>query len=108
MSRVVLHPDFERQLSRSPEMLAVLGKAAANIAKEARRIAPREAALPPGRRRHYADTISSAAGIDEHGEPVGRINAFHFTSLFIEFGTVHNPPYAPLRRALDGMRGRAL
>lgn len=103
--RFVVTPGAEHRLARTPEMLAQLRAAADRIAAEARRNAPRSDALPPGRRRHYVDGIAATAGIDKDG-PVGRVNAFHFTSWWIEAGSVHNQPYAPLRRALDAMRGR--
>lgn len=106
--RLQLKPGFEAEMLRSAEMRDALRTAARNIAGEVRQIAPRQAQLPPGRRRHYVDGIGADVTFDGRGRPIGRVNAFHFTSLWIEFGSINNPPYAPLRRALDGMRGRAL
>jgi hypothetical protein len=106
--RLRLTPGYERQLLRSAQLLAGLRLAAERVADEAVRIAPREAALPEGRRRHYADMIDATSGFDGQGLPLGRVNALHFTSNFIEFGTVDTAPHAPLRRALDGSQGRAL
>lgn len=106
--RLVLNTDYERQLGRSPEMLRALGVAADHVAGEAKQAAPRQATLPTGRRKHYAEMIDGVSGLDERGQPVGRVLALHFTSLLIEFGSVNNPPYAPLRRGLDASQGRAL
>ena len=105
--RLRLNAGYEKALLRSPEMLAAVGQAADRIATEAKRAAPREPGLDKGRRRHYADMIDGQAWADSDGAR-GTVNARHFTSLLIEFGSVNNPPFAPLRRALDGMRGRAL
>lgn len=104
--RLQLKHDYERRLMASPEMLNALRRAAAHVAGEAKQAAPRRSALPDYRRRHYADMIDSVAGYDNG--PVGRVLALHFTSLFIELGTVHHPPQAPLRRGLDASAGRAL
>ena len=105
--RLVLKPGYETQFLRSPEMVKALGQAADHVAGEARRVAPREAALPKGRRKHYADMIDGVAGIQD-GRALGRVLALHFTSLWVEFGTVNNEPHAPLRRGLDASAGRAL
>lgn len=105
--RLRLNAGYEKALLRSPQMLAAVGKVADKIADEAKRAAPRGPGLAPGRRRHYGDMIDGQAWIDSEGA-VGTVNARHFTSLLIEFGSVNNPPHAPLRRALDSMRGRAL
>jgi hypothetical protein len=105
--RLRLNAGYEKALLRSPELLAAVGQATDTIAAEAKRSAPRDPSLAKGRRRHYADMIDGQAWIDTEGV-VGTVNARHFTSLLVEFGSVHNPPHAPLRRALDSMRGRAL
>lgn len=107
--RLQLNPGYEQQLAQLPELREkALRPAVRKIAEEVRQNAPRRSQLPPGRRRHYVQGISSEVTTDEQGRFVGRVNAFHFTSLWIEFGSVNNPAYAPLRRALDGMQGRAL
>jgi hypothetical protein len=109
VTRFVFNPGFEVGFARSVEMREkVLRPAAKRIAEMVEQTAPRQAQLPEGRRKHYVEAVDYDAGLDEQGQPVGRVNAFHFTSLWIEFGSINNPPYAPLRRALDGMRGRAL
>ena len=105
--RVVLNPAYEAQLLRSPEMVRACGKAADHVAGEAKRAAPRRGSLGPGRRKHYVDMIDGVAGLDGRGA-LGRVVALHFTSIWVEFGSVNNPPHAPLRRGLDASQGRAL
>lgn len=105
--RLQLKLDYERQLLRSPELLAAMHKAADHVAREARLAAPRRDSLPAGRERHYGDMIDGQAWIGPTGV-VGTVNARHYTSVIIEFGSVNNPPYAPLRRGLDASAGRAL
>lgn len=105
--RLQLKAGYERQLMASPEMRKALGKAADHVAGEAKQAAPREPVLPKGRRKHYADMIDGVTGTDAQG-PLGRVVALHFTSLWVEFGSVNNPPHAPLRRGLDASSGRAL
>lgn len=105
--RIRLTPGYEQALARSPEMLAAMHVAVDRVAVAAEAAAPRRAGLPEGRRRHYADMIDGQAWVGPTGV-VGTVNARHFTSLLIEFGSVNNPAYAPLRRGLDASRGRAL
>lgn len=102
-----LYPGYEAQLLRSPEMVRACGKAADHVAEEVVRAAPREPGLAKGRRKHYADMIDGVAGLDG-GRALGRVLALHFTSLWVEFGSVNNEPHAPLRRGLDASQGRAL
>lgn len=104
--RLQLKHDYEKRLMASPELLRALGKAAGHVEGEVRQAAPRRGALPPGREKHYVDMVDSVTGYDRG--PVGRVLALHFTSMLIEFGSVNNPPYAPLRRGLDASSGRAL
>lgn len=107
MRRFAPRPGFERGLSRQPEMVAGLRLAGSRIQSAAEASAPRRGALPTGRRRHYADMFDTQAGLDEKGA-VATVNNRHFTAVLIEFGSVNNPAYAPLRRAVDAMRGKAL
>lgn len=106
-AHLILNPGYEAQLLQAPEMVQACGKAADHVAQEVVRAAPREPALPKGRRKHYADMIDGVAGL-EGGRALGRVLALHFTSLWVEFGSVNNEPHAPLRRGLDASTGRAL
>lgn len=105
--RIELTPGYERTLTRSPEMVGALRKAGEYIQGQAERLAPRDPGLPKDRRRHYADMFDTQAGIDQDGARA-TVNNRHFIALFIEFGTVHSPTYATLRRALDTSAGKAL
>lgn len=105
--RLELNSGYEQALVRSPEMVAACRQAGEHIQKEAERVAPREAGLPPDRRRHYADMFDTQAGIDSRGARA-TVNNRHFIALFVEFGTARTPPRAVLRRALDASFGKAL
>lgn len=98
---------LEQVVGSMPGTVAALRKAGERIEKEAVRFAPKRGTLPKGRRRHYADMFDTQAGIDG-GQARATVNNRHFTALFVEFGTVNNPAYAPLRRALDAAGGKAL
>jgi hypothetical protein len=52
-----------------------------------------------------APEIDVDVGADAAG-PVGRVNANHWVSLFIELGTVDQPPRPYLRRALESGTAR--
>lgn len=93
MGRFVANQQAIDRLDRLPGVLAILGHHAADVADEARRIAP----VATGA---YRDSIEPDVGIDERG-PVGRVNAHDFKSHWIEFGTLSRTPLAVLRRALD-------
>lgn len=108
MATLRLTPGYELALEHQPEMLRGLERAADHVAEQARRYAPRRHTLPEGRKKHYADMLDGVAGYDTRGHAVGRVLALHFTSLWVELGTVHNEPAAPLRRGLDASQGRAL
>lgn len=101
-------PDMTAKILGLPGVIPTLRRAAQHVAGEAERYAPREPLLKRGRRRHYADMIGGYAGIDGAGHPIGRVNAFHFTSHWVEFGTLNMAPHAPLRKGLDASRGNAL
>ena len=105
MVTVVVRPAAADELVRRPEMLRGLRMVGEAIQGEAERIAPREASLPTSRQRHYADMFDTQAGFDSRGA-LATVNNRHFIALFVEFGTIHSPPRAVLRRALDGSRGR--
>lgn len=105
--RLQLNSGYERHLASTPAMVAALRQAGEHIQKEAERIAPRDPALPPDRRRHYAEMFDTQAGID-NGQAHATVNNRHFIALFVEFGTVRTPPRAVLRRALDASQSRAL
>jgi hypothetical protein len=90
----VPNPRFEDELKHGPEMLAMLQDAADKSAAEAQRTAP----VATGA---YRDSISGEAGLDEQGEPVGRVNATDWKAWMIETGTLKRGPAAVLRRAVE-------
>lgn len=100
-------PNLEQLVGTLPGTVKALRAAGERIEKEAVRFAPKRGSLPKGRRRHYADMFDTQAGI-EAGQARATVNNRHFTALFVEFGTLNNPAYAPLRRALDAATGKAL
>lgn len=88
----------EGVLARSPEMGKVLDGRADDVVSEAKRLAPR------GATGRYADGLEAITGMGDRGL-VGRVNARHFTSHWIEFGTIRMRAFAPLRRALETVMG---
>lgn len=101
--KVVPRPGHEADLMRQPAMLKGLRKIGQRIQDEAEGAAPRRGSLPTDRERHYADMFDTQVGLDSHGAFVV-VNNRHFIALFVEFGTMHSPPHAVLRRALDSAR----
>lgn len=107
MAAFQLTPGADRLLARTPEMVAACRTAGEHIQGQAERLAPRDPGLPKDRQRHYADMFDTQAGVDQDSAHA-TVNNRHFVALFVEFGTVHNPPHATLRRALDSSAGKAL
>lgn len=100
--RIQIHRGVEKEIGRLPGMVPMLGRVAGAVVAEARRIAPE-------REGNYKRGLEADAGFDDDGDPVGRANANWFTSHFIEFGTVHTPVFAPLRKAMEsGVARKAL
>jgi len=106
MNQFVPHPALHQLVGRLPGVVETLRQAGEWIEKEAVRRSPKRGTLPEGRRRHYADMFGTSAGV-EAGQARATVSNYHFTALFIEFGTVNMPAYAPLRRALDAAAGVA-
>jgi hypothetical protein len=90
---------FKKDAPRESEILTVVGRIAEAVADEARSNTDSH---------RYRDGIKVEVGDDEHGDPVGRVNATWFASGFIEFGTSQQNPDAPLRHALDSAVGGVL
>lgn len=97
MSGFTYNPAIEKQLERSHGMLTVLATYANAGAEHAVATAPTG---HPHRGVHYKDSIFAVAGIDERG-PVGVVGSADFFAAGIEFGSVNNPAYAPLRRGVE-------
>lgn len=99
MSRYKPNPNLARMLVRTPQMIETLKVRAEEVADAVREIAPVGKSKPG---EHYVDQIEAVAGL-ENGQATGRVNANKFTAGFLEFGTIHNRPFAILRRALESL-----
>lgn len=95
--KVVVHKRGVDLLERQAGMVRTLHRVATTVANEAKRISP------SGR---YNDEIEVDDGTDEIGRVVSRVNAHHWTSWFIEAGTVNQAPSAPLRKAMESGAAR--
>lgn len=95
--RLVPNPGAARLLQYDPRVIAVLDRVARAVATEAKRLSPSQ---------RYNENIEVDSGVDERGEIVARVNAMHWTSWFIEAGTLHQAASAPLRRALESGTAR--
>jgi hypothetical protein len=96
--RVELHRGWDRRIATTVQMQATLHGKAEQVAAEARRI------VAPVSQR-VTDGIEATAGVDDRGRMVGRVNAHHWTSWFVEAGTVDQRPTAYLRKALENVLG---
>lgn len=94
--RFVANRRAERALTTSPRVHLILGRASRQVLGEARRLSDSE---------RYRNGLEAEVDRDIRGRLVGRVNANWWASGFVEFGTVNRPPEAPLRRALDSLRG---
>lgn len=69
---------------------------AENIAEAAQSIAPVGDSAP-----HYKDMIRAEGPVTVEGKLGWRVNAWKYTSGFLEFGTSDTPAFAVLRRASE-------
>lgn len=84
-----------KDLAKDPRFIAGTSKTAANqLASAARQVAP-------DRTGHYKRSIRTSTEVDEHGRPFGRVHADDIAAHLIEWGSVNNPAYAPLRRGAE-------
>ncbi len=97
----VPNPTFAAQVAASPQMRAMLEKLARDGAARVREASPY-------RQGDYRRGITFKVELVS-GRWVGRIIAGHWSSSLIEWGSVNNPPFAPLRRGVDalGLRMRS-
>lgn len=83
----------ERELLRTPEMTALIAEiteSALNGVVDA----------APVRTGAYRDSLDASVGITPTGV-TGRVLTTDPFAHLIEFGSVNNPPYAPLRRGVE-------
>lgn len=94
MSYFVYDKTFEYRALRGADMVHVVDIYVTAGENGARRKGP-----PPGT-HHYERSIGSAVGFDARGV-VGRVFSTDIAAHLIEFGSVNNPPYAPLRLGVE-------
>lgn len=101
------NPNLLDTLGQAPWMAGELRLIAEDIARRAKSLGPKDDDAP-----HYVDLIDVDVGLVKRAGGSGggwrsvyiaRVNAFKFTSHWVEFGSVHNPPFAPLRRAVESV-----
>jgi hypothetical protein len=100
--KFVPNPVGIAELGRTPQMGEAVGAIAEQVAESVRTIGPVDADDDV----HYVDEITVEVGL-VGPFMVGRVNANKITSGWIEFGSIHNPPFAPLRHACE-MNGLVL
>lgn len=97
MRAFVPNPFFEEELARSLGLQVVVHGLTEDTADEVRATGPRDEG-------NYIEGIETDVGIED-GRATGRVIANDMASGLIEFGTVNNPPFAPLRRAAEKVVG---
>lgn len=98
---VEINTDGIKRLATSAEIGAIVEKAAAAIAADARALAPR------GVGKHGADSITYVMVTDERDQPEGRVSygkRFGFHMQFSEFGTSKQPARPFLRPSANKRR----
>jgi hypothetical protein len=88
MTSFVHNPAFAAELAASPTMQTALSAAAVVIAGEIRRAAPIGQGPDAG---HYKRSIRSKGPVVYSTDPFAHL---------VEWGSVNNPAYAPLRRGV--------
>lgn len=97
--RVVPNPVGIALLARTPFMSNAMMERGNAVAETAASIGPVGDGAVEG---HYVDQIK-AVPLVALGVAGSRVNAYKFTSGFIEFGTSDTPAFAPLRTACDAV-----
>lgn len=95
--RVVYNVRVVPELMGHPLMAVALDRMAAHVADEARAVAPFDEG-------DYHDSIEHDVIVEE-GVTKGVVYSDDYKALFIEYGTVDTPAFAPLRRGLEQLRG---
>lgn len=98
---VEINADGIKRLATSAEIAALIEKASAAIAADARAMAPR------GTGKHGADSITYEMTVDDRDQPEGRVSygkRFGFHMQFSEFGTSKHPARPFLRPSANKRR----
>lgn len=90
-TKFVPNPAAPELLKRTPQMAAKLKHSADEAAEAAR-------GLAPVRTGDYRDSIE---GQSLPSEGKARVVAKDFKSIWLEFGTIHTPTFATLRRGVE-------
>lgn len=88
-SRFVWEPTFLRAFERRPEVRLEIERQAGHAASKVEAVAPRDTG-------DYAESIETFSD----GRTVG-VTSTDFAAHIIEWGSVNNPPFAPLRRGVQ-------
>lgn len=86
-----------KDLANDPKFVDGTSKTAANLVASAAR------QLAPVRTGHYQRSIRTSVEVDAKGRPFGRVHADDIAAHIVEWGSVNNPAYAPLRRAAEAL-----
>jgi hypothetical protein len=91
--KFVYDPSVELKLARGFDMLLTVEAYALRGARGTRDAAP----VKTG---YYKDSIEHAVGRDARSV-IGRVFSTDFAAHLIEFGSINNPAYAPLRNGVE-------
>lgn len=97
VDRVVYNVRVVPELMGHPLMALMLDRMAAQVADDARSVAPFDEG-------DYLDSIAHDVIVEE-GVTKGVVYSDDWKAMLIEFGTVDTPTFAPLRRGLEQLRG---
>ncbi len=97
-SLFIQDPGFEALLARSTGLRRVLEGYAQEIAGHAQQ-------LVPVREGDLRDSIEADVQLETEGGFVGRVNVFHYTAHWVEFGTVRTRAQPFLRPAAEMVLG---
>lgn len=96
--RYVPNPFYAEEVARSVALDAVLKETADSVKSHVEQLAPYD---PDDSQPHYVERLESTTAVDDGARRVGRVNAWKYTSGWIEFGTEHMAAQAPLRRGAE-------
>lgn len=85
--KFIANPGFEKDMANDDDTHAVLVEAAADAVEDAKNVA-----------RSFSATGDVTASITSNG---AALILDHEAGTIIEFGSVNNPPYAPLRKGAE-------
>lgn len=87
---------MERELLRDPSLSGLVTEITEKVLDAA-------VGGAPVRTGAYRDSLDMSVGVGAAGMMVGRVLSTDPFAHLVEFGSVNNPPYAPLRRAVESV-----